>query len=545
MPSRPIAAGSRRQLFVDDHIVERTEDVQRRFHRPVRYTGNPVIRADQPWEQGENGVYLFGGTVLFDEEEQIFKMWYRAAGTVESGAGEEEQGLYKACYAVSADGLNWEKPDLGLVSYRGSTQNNILPPDPSGMEQIRRPNIIKDYEETDLDKRYKMLYMDCIDGRWALAKGYSRDGVHWRMNAAEPTYLKGSAANGILFGWDPRRKKFAHFHRIGKQVPADVDGRNARSIVAVVCSTSKDFVTWGDTRDVLRAEPNDPPGWNPTHGAFAAILYTDDLYIGSTDTCTPHCVEDVPEGLWDNVYRGEFAEYRTELVISRDGDNWVRVAPRWEFLQPGLWGAWDHDHVQLAKPIVRDDEILIYYTGSNLPMSVGSPEHPQHALANKVIKGARMGHAVGLARMRLDGFVSMDGYAPGGTLTTRLMTFTGNRLVVNARVPEKPFGSYSKRQRPYGKLRVEVLDAEGRPQAGYSSADCDAFTGDEVRQGVTWKGKSELGKLASEPIRLKFYLDNAALYSFMFVGDETLPEPMNLLCPGCRGRPGPGETGMV
>jgi hypothetical protein len=28
------------------------------------------------------------------------------------------------CYAVSEDGLHWEKPNLGLVEYNGSKENN-------------------------------------------------------------------------------------------------------------------------------------------------------------------------------------------------------------------------------------------------------------------------------------------------------------------------------------------------------------------------------------------------------------------------------------
>ena len=32
--------------------------------------------------------------------------------------------------AVSTDGLNWEKPELGKVDWRGSTKNNILSNEP-------------------------------------------------------------------------------------------------------------------------------------------------------------------------------------------------------------------------------------------------------------------------------------------------------------------------------------------------------------------------------------------------------------------------------
>ena len=72
-------------------------NVRRQFHRPIRYEGNPIIQADMPWEQGGNGVYLYGGTVMFDEEEQLFKMWYRTASVERDHQSAEVTGAYKAC----------------------------------------------------------------------------------------------------------------------------------------------------------------------------------------------------------------------------------------------------------------------------------------------------------------------------------------------------------------------------------------------------------------------------------------------------------------
>ena len=78
---------SRKQLFLDDYMIEKVENVQRQLHRPVRYAANPILLADKAWERGPgaNGIYLFGGTVLFDEEDQIFKMWYRNSLVYETG----------------------------------------------------------------------------------------------------------------------------------------------------------------------------------------------------------------------------------------------------------------------------------------------------------------------------------------------------------------------------------------------------------------------------------------------------------------------------
>ena len=533
--------GSIKQLFLDDHVIEEMRGCRRQLHRPVRCEDNPLLEADQPWEQGGNGVYLFGGTVIFDEEEGRFKMWYRTSVVERSAtkAWEEPKGSYRTCYALSEDGRVWHKPNLELDSYDGSKQNNILPPAPApgGMEYVRRPNLIKDYEEPDPERRYKMAYMDDIDGKWVLSKAYSRDGIHWKMNVGTPVYFAPPAIpNGVLFGWDAGSGKYLLFHRQCTTIPADVDGRQVRRDLALVRSTSLDFDAWGETEEVIGPGECDPPRWEPGHvGVLAAFPYTEDLYLGFLDTCTTHQVEDVPEHLWENVYQHEHAEHRTELVISRDARNWKRVLPGWEFLRPGLWGGWDSNHVALSKPIVRNDQILIYYTGRNLSCKAQLPDSPQRALMHKVIDGQRMGYAIGLASMRSDGFASIQAYESEGTLTTRAMIFRGDRLVVNARAPETGFAAGSAGGAPHGRLRVEILDPQEPDRTGYSAADCDAFSGDAVRHLVTWQGQPDLGAFAGKPIRLRFHLKNAALYSFQFADQQARPSPINLLCPGCRG----------
>lgn len=544
MDTRPIEIGSRRQLFLDDLVVDKVENVHRRFHRPVRHPSNPVLKPENPWEKPrhnvevmggvpilDEGVYLFGGTVLYDEEDGLFKMWYRINEPIrpsKTGRGwTEPKGGYRAAYAVSEDGLRWERPELGLFEFEGSTANNILPPDDGTGAQIRRPNLIKDFH--DPERLYKMAYMDQIGGRWALASGFSADGIRWRMGAGKPTFFERPVApNGIVFGWDPRAERFVHFHRIPITERADVDGRRVRGEIAVVRSTSRDFTVWGDTRAVIRRDDRDPPGWSPGEfGILTAIMYTEDIYIGILDTCTTYHVEDVPDDQWELIYGSAHAEHIAELVVSRDGVGWTRVAPHWEFFSKGLWGEWDSRTVTPAKPIVRGDEVLFYYTARDLPDKAIIPGLDQE----------RLGYAIGLAKMRLDGFVSMEGYDDDGALTTRPVVFEGDRLVVNARAPEEPFDASTSSRRPYGTLTAELLDASGRVIDGYSSADCDAFTGNDVRHVVMWNGSPDLGRLAGSPVRVRFGLTNAALYSFHFQGETEPSGPMNLLSPGARGRP--------
>lgn len=63
--------------------------------------------------------------------------------------------LGPACYAESDDGITWEKPALGQVKFKGSTANNVIDL-PHGL--TAGLNVIRDDDEPDPARRYKMVY---------------------------------------------------------------------------------------------------------------------------------------------------------------------------------------------------------------------------------------------------------------------------------------------------------------------------------------------------------------------------------------------------
>src|SRR6516225_7045914 len=79
-----------RQLFVDDFLIERTT-LTRTHHRPEYHAKNPVL----------TGGMVFSDGVWYDPRDRVFKMWYMTKGGT--------------AYAVSKDGLSWNKPRLDVV----------------------------------------------------------------------------------------------------------------------------------------------------------------------------------------------------------------------------------------------------------------------------------------------------------------------------------------------------------------------------------------------------------------------------------------------
>lgn len=71
-----------------------------------------VLTCDKNWEN-----QLDYATIL--KVDSMFIMYYRAINSL-------NKPRIAYCYAVSKDGLHWEKPNLGIFSYAGSKQNNII-----------------------------------------------------------------------------------------------------------------------------------------------------------------------------------------------------------------------------------------------------------------------------------------------------------------------------------------------------------------------------------------------------------------------------------
>ena len=106
--------------------------------------------------------------------------------------------------------------------------------------------------------------------------------------------------------------------------------------------------------------------------------------------------------------------------------------------------------------------------------------------------------------MRTDGFISVQAPYDGGEMTTKLIRFEGNRLKLN-------FATSAA-----GGVRVEIQDANGKPIPGFALDDAVELIGDEVDRTVAWRQGTDVSKLAGQPIRLRFVMKEADLYSLCF-----------------------------
>ena len=93
--------------------VERRENLIHQYHQAPKHGTHPVLRQEAPWERHPG----MTASVVYDEEEGIFKAWYMAGFYAPSEA-------HVQCLALSEDGIHWERPALGLHEALGSTASD-------------------------------------------------------------------------------------------------------------------------------------------------------------------------------------------------------------------------------------------------------------------------------------------------------------------------------------------------------------------------------------------------------------------------------------
>jgi len=463
-PQKRIPVNVGRQLFVDSFLIEQT-NLTSVSHTPQYSVHNPVLEPDKDWEYNKNGPYAapFSDGVWYDEKEQKFKMWYL------TGAGGEQSGL-RTAYAVSQDGISWEKPNLGLF---GNT--NII-------ENTNRDasTIWLDKMEKDPAKRYKMFQVQVTkDNLWPMVLKYSADGIHWSNGIAQSGGMLDRSTvfyNPFLSKWVMSMKAKAPTGR-ARDYLEHKDEKQLVSLGHKVLDSVQDanIAFWFGADNL---EPRNPsfPDIEPQIYNHDAIAY-ESILLG-------YFV------VWQGPENGVTAKLdiqkRNEVLIgySRDGFHWSRPSHKPFMGVNPVEGAWNWGNVQSVAgvPIIKGDSLYFYVSGRRLS------KYSWDSYSS-----------TGLAILRRDGFVSMhtDGE---GFLTTRTIIFNGDYFFVNADIK--------------GELRVELLDSNGKPIPGYTKNDCVPFKGNSTKQLITWKNKNNISGLKNKPVKAKFYIANGDLYSF-------------------------------
>ena len=508
---------SQAELFLDDRLVDRAEGLSRTVHKPVKQ--GLIQEADgAPWEIG-------GVTTVVRGDDGRFHMMYNllywdpAVRDLHPSIGEDKAHWFRIvpCYATSEDGLRWQKPVLGLVD--GPTGFRPAPrerwrdgvfQEPAGFSRQNNQGCpiasIQDLAAfgnvADPQKRF-LINVISKDDTHAFAK-ITDAGLYFASDV--PNLLNDA-------GWRKRMQPIWEGARSGPRGAqvhvAGFDDREQQWFECDQCSfahikdrgrqisrwTSRDLVEWSPEQLVLpMAEDESRDRRDYVEYMTIRVYRTGSVWLGLLNIFHGDRTDPMGEmPTQKNVWRKGLTELR--LITCRDaGKTWQRVDGKHAWL-PSHQEENGYDRlIGMGESLVRvGDDLCIYYgcwDGDHLSWNRDGTTYYKDRV--RVWRTA-------LAKLRWNGFVSLDARDGRGSLLTRPVRLEGRQLSVNAVAAG-------------GSLRVQIEDEQTKPLLGFAFADCQPVHGNGVDQAVRWQNAADLARLAGRPVRLRFELEGASLY---------------------------------
>lgn len=347
----------------DDHSLPFRDNLKITLQQPKRYGKGPVmIHSD-----GANSIDGYGtalyGTVL--HENGKFRMWYLAwphrSDDPKYNTPEERPDFYRPIgYAESTDGIHWTKPNLGLVEFRGSKNNNAVLIEPTDHPYSRPVDfnaVLYDPKDPDPSRRYKMAYIvfDLKRRFSPVVNAVSADGLRWKLVNTEP-YTRGHFENTALVRFkDEYYTSGQNIYPFGGNL---ADGTPAGRVMTVL--RSPDFKKWSPDR---------------------VIAFHRDIYESAPEALGEEV--HMGAGLWNrgNVILGLYGMWHGPMikptkttrlagltidlgfVISNDAMHYREPVRRFKMVPRGAPGEWDSQCLLQANAYYNSDtETYIWYS---------------------------------------------------------------------------------------------------------------------------------------------------------------------------------------
>jgi hypothetical protein len=390
---------------------------------------------------------------LFEEGGRI-RLYYRGHSPGDASP------LQTVNYAESTDGIHFSRPVLNQVEYQGSRRNHITY---QGIEGHNFHVFRDDHPACKSDERYK-----AVGAEWEKLYGFvSPDGWQWRRLRDEPLDVKGTFDSLNVVFWDSRLGAYRLFSRYFDN-----------GIRAIQSCTSEDFIHWStpihhDYGTGAELEHYYTNATLPCPGAEHILLSFPKRFIPERTRITPQPgYEYTADGVSDAVF-----------LSSRDGIHWRRFSEAW--VRPGLdQENWTHRSNMVAWGIVRS---------SPIEWSMYISEH-YGWITNRLRRLA----------IRPWGFSGIHADRTGGELVTHPLRFSGGALHLNASTSAA------------GSIQVEIQTAEGRPLEGFALSDMNPWFGDELDAVMTWRGGTDLSRVAGHAVRLRMVFKDADMFALRF-----------------------------
>jgi hypothetical protein len=483
-PAGVVELGTRRELFVDRHLIDQMEGTELRLQQP-RPAGS-ILKIERPWEGNHNF-----GTGVFRHDGRYY-LYYRAMPG-------REFGKHYSAVAVSDDGVTWTKPNLGLVTFNGSTDNNLVAlEDSDGKLQPARLNLdfwLDTNPAAPAAERWKLMTYDTNGGPHdpgprsgpdAVHRAtcwVSADGFRFRKREVQPqltSKLKNSFDSFNVYFWSDVEKQYLAYYR----------WYDSRRTVARI--TSNDLVTWTEPVPMTYG---DTPREHLYTNATAEYFRAPHLYVAFP----ARFMEGRKGTMTDEQYRGlEISDFYKERAKTFNN------SPADGAFMTSRAGSAKYDRTFMESFVRPGTGLENWVNRGNYPLrglvQTGPAEMSLYVMRHYMQDSWHIERLT----LRLDGFASLHAPYRGGEMLTKPFTFGGSKLTLNYATSVA------------GVVQVEIQDADGKPISEFVAKSCDPVVGDEISRVVTWGGKSDLSGLAGKAIRLRFILRDADVYSLRF-----------------------------
>ncbi|MGH9396495.1 MAG: hypothetical protein ACRD18_06550 [Terriglobia bacterium] len=476
-------SGAHTVLLVDDHGILYRPGTRRVPHSLTRYPDNPVIKSrEKPWE-----VEIGWNSVYHNPLTGKYQLWYQAYS---GSLARNKRKRCVVCYAESKDGIRWVKPSLGLYSYNGIRETNIVLTGNGGHSVNYDCSVVFDPRDPEAGRRYKMAYFDWShDGGQelpGLSVAFSPDGIHWKKNPNAPLLRASYGTQGdplpyrdqhgpwtvpltmsdaIDAIYDPPRGQFAIYGKMWTDGP---DGRMYWKH-GMGHTESKDFIHWSRPQLLLTPDEFDPP-WVEFH--HSPVFYYNDCYFA--------LLQILHRAVGGGVIN-------VELAISRNGLEWKRPFREHFFLARSGGLKFDSGSLFInPMPVLLEDDFHFYYAG----YSQGATSGNDYGMLS----------GIGLATMRRDRFAGLRPIERIGQITLKPLSFANLRsITINA-------------DASVGSVLPEILDAEGYRIHELAEKDAIPVTGDSLRHPLRWRRRN-ISEMAPGNYILRLHLKNAEVFA--------------------------------
>jgi len=488
----------KRCALIDERLIEDTLHLKRGVSVPEFTHTSPVL---------QQGVTY--GVTLRDNDGR-WRMYYSSWVTRDlavDGVGLDIPLLL----AYSDDGVDWERPDFGIVHASGYENH---------------PNALIGPKQQDANGRY-LSGMGAVGGSFcaidatthphpcararftALMTSYpvdsvggifivdSDDGIHWTVWPEGPAITGGmDSFNSLLY--DPAIGKYVSFLR-----PTISCGMDRHANRKMARCESEDLLHWSLPEVVLDTDERDAPGLDVyDEPGMPAARGRNKQFQGLEPFIMHGCY--IALAWYFDAVEGD---YVPELIHSADGIHWQREALREPFIAEGRPPGFAGKMITPSggEPVLVGDDYYLYF-------SANPYGHHKVAIAENLGTGENRkavleSDAIYLLTLKRDRWIGYEAGTYEGELLSKSIDWEfGGKLTLNCAVA------------PDGYIKLEICDRLGRTVPDFHFDEIPIIEGpvDAVDHPVTFgPGPKTIMKLPQfGPIRFRFKMKHATLFGW-------------------------------